>query len=82
MLRAVADGVIRTIAGTGAVGRGVIGTHGVGFGLNDPEDVLATVSGDLLVSDGGNGRVLRILSNGIVELVAGRKDNKLCNQWW
>ena len=65
------DGLIHTVAGTGAPG--FSGDNGLATQatLNEPWDVALTPSGDLLVADKGNARVRRISASGIITTVAG-----------
>ena len=72
------DGRISTVMGTGAPGRAAIGTAARGSPLNDPENVLITPQGDLIITDGDNGRVLRVTADGIVHGLAGRGDTADC----
>jgi hypothetical protein len=49
--------------------------------LDDPENVLATPEG-LLITDGWNGRVIRVDKDGIIQHVAGRSDGNDCASFW
>ena len=49
--------------------------------LDDPENVLATPEG-LLITDGWNGRVIRVDGDGVIRLVAGRSDGSDCSALW
>ena len=50
-------GKIYTVAGKGTTGFSGDGGRAVKAGLNRPVDAVADSSGDLLISDSGNGRV-------------------------
>ena len=76
------DGRVSTVIGTGAPGRAAIGHPAFGQPLNDPENVLVTKAGDIIVADGDNGRVLRITPDGIVHLLAGRGVTDTCGDRW
>lgn len=75
-----AEGRISTLLGlgTGAAGRGAIDAAAQGFGLDDPENVLLDPHGDVIVTDGNNGRVVRVSADGTVHLVAGRGETAPC----
>lgn len=74
-IRAVgADGVIRTIAGTGAAGFGGDGGQAVSAQLLGPRDVAVAPDGSLVVVDSGNGRVRRVGADGIIRSIAGNGD--------
>jgi sugar lactone lactonase YvrE len=72
------DGRISTVMGTGAPGRAAVGGRAQGSQLNDPENVLVTPAGDLIITDGDNGRVLRISSDGRIHNLAGRGETRRC----
>jgi sugar lactone lactonase YvrE len=72
-----ANGIVSTVIGTGAPGRAFVGGVARVSPIDDPENVLATPDG-LFVTDGNNGRVLRISPEGILEPVAGRGDTAAC----
>lgn len=71
------NGIISTVIGTGFPGRALIGGVARGSPVDDPENVLGTAEG-LVVTDGNNGRVIRISDAGIIELVAGRGETVPC----
>jgi sugar lactone lactonase YvrE len=73
-----ARGIISTVMGTGFPGRAQLGGTAHVSPLDDPENVLSTPEG-LIVSDGNNGRVIRISREGIVELVAGMGTTESCS---
>jgi hypothetical protein len=72
-------GIISTVMGTGFPGRAQLGGVARLSPLDDPENVLYTPDG-LIISDGNNGRVIRVSANGIVELVAGRSETEPCSR--
>jgi sugar lactone lactonase YvrE len=74
------SGIITTLIGTGFPGRGLIGGVAARQPLDDPEGVVVTPEG-AIVSDGNNGRVIRVSPAGVVELVAGRGDTRACDYW-
>ena len=76
------DGRISTVMGTGAPGRAVIGERAQGSPLNDPENVLITPAGDLIITDGENGWVLRISDDGRIHKLAGRGETRGCALGW
>jgi sugar lactone lactonase YvrE len=71
------NGIISTVIGTGFPGRAFIGGVARVSPVDDPENVIATADG-LIVSDGNNGRVIRISREGIIESVAGRGETAPC----
>ena len=71
------DGIISTVIGTGFPGRAAIGGVAQRSPVDDPENILVTADG-LIVSDGNNGRVIRVSDDGIIHLVAGRGDIGPC----
>ena len=71
-------GIISTVMGTGFPGKAQLGGTARVSPLDDPENVLYTPKG-LIISDGNNGRVLRISAAGIIELVAGRGTTEPCS---
>jgi hypothetical protein len=72
------NGIISTVMGTGFPGRAQIGGVARVSPLDDPENVLYTDAG-LIVSDGNNGRVLRIGDDGVVQVIAGRSTTEPCD---
>ncbi len=72
------NGLISTVMGTGFPGRAKLGGVARLSPLDDPENVLHTPAG-LVISDGNNGRVIRVSPEGIVELVAGRGTPEACS---
>jgi sugar lactone lactonase YvrE len=76
-----AAGVITTLMGTGFPGRAQVGAVARVSPLDDPEAVLGTADG-VVISDGNNGRVIRVAADGIVRLVAGRSATAPCAPRW
>ena len=74
------DGIISTVIGTGLPGRALIGAVARQSPVDDPENILVAPDG-LIISDGNNGRVIRISDNGIIHLVAGRGEIDPCGKW-
>ncbi|MDJ0656327.1 MAG: hypothetical protein QNJ40_19355 [Xanthomonadales bacterium] len=75
------DGTIDTLLGTGSPGRAEPGKPAAGSPVDDPETVLIR-NGEVIISDGNNGRVLRITVDGVVGEVAGRGDITRCSSRW
>jgi sugar lactone lactonase YvrE len=71
------DGLISTVMGTGFAGHATLGGIARISPLDDPENVLMTADG-LIITDGNNGRVIRVGDDGIVYLVAGRSETSPC----
>jgi len=71
-------GIISTVMGTGHTGTAQLGGVARVSPLDDPENVLYTPEG-LIISDGNNGRVIRVTENGMVELLAGRGTTEPCS---
>jgi uncharacterized protein (TIGR03437 family) len=69
-IRGVANGVITTVAGTGAPDFGGDGGQATSAQLNGPMGVAVDSAGDLYVADFGNNRI-RWVSNGVITTVAG-----------
>jgi RHS repeat-associated protein len=65
------DGVITTIAGTGAAGFGGDGGPATQARLGDPQGVVVAPDGSVYFTDTANRRVRRISSDGIITSVAG-----------
>jgi NHL repeat len=66
-----ADGVITTVAGTGAKGFGGDGDHATTAELNATAGLAIDRAGNLYIADQGNNRVRRIDTNGVITTVAG-----------
>jgi DNA-binding beta-propeller fold protein YncE len=71
------DGLISTVMGTGFPGHATLGGIARMSPLDDPENVLMTPDG-LIITDGNNGRVVRVGNDGVVYLVAGRSETAPC----
>ena len=65
------DGIIRTIAGTGATGYS--GDHGPATQakLNDPKGIVYDAAGNLYIADTSNDRIRKVDANGIITTVVG-----------
>ena len=75
------DGIISTVIGTGFPGKAQLGGVARVSPVDDPESVLIT-GGGLIVSDGNNGRVIRVGDDGMIYLVAGRSETAPCTARW
>ncbi|MDJ0861130.1 MAG: hypothetical protein QNJ82_02695 [Gammaproteobacteria bacterium] len=75
------NGIISTVIGTGFPGRAQIGGVAHLSPVDDPENVLFTPDG-LILSDGNNGRIIRVSRDGIIHLVAGRGETAPCIRLW
>jgi sugar lactone lactonase YvrE len=71
------EGVISTIAGTGASGFSGDNGPAVNAMLNEPRSVAADSSGNIYISDFQNSRIRKIDKNGIISTYAGNGD--CCN---
>ncbi|MFJ2436080.1 RICIN domain-containing protein [Streptomyces anulatus] len=69
--RVGSDGVIRTVAGTGAAGSGGDGGPAAKAQLNQPFGVAVDGDGTLYVAEFGGHRVRRVGSDGVISTVAG-----------
>ena len=65
------DGVIRTVAGTGAAGSSGDGAAATSAQLNDPVAVVATAQGEIYIAEYGGNRVRKVLADGTIQSVAG-----------
>ncbi len=63
------SGLAQVVLGTGAGGRGAPTGPGTGVSLNEPSGIAITRAGDVIVTDTGNNRVLRLARDGSVSLV-------------
>jgi sugar lactone lactonase YvrE len=75
------DGIISTVIGTGFPGRALVGGLARHSPVDDPENILVVADG-LIISDGNNGRVIRVSDDGIIHLVAGRGETGPCAPIW
>ncbi len=69
------DGLITTVAGTGAGDFSGDGGSAAKAGLNSPRGVAVDVKGDLYIADWGNLRVRRVGQDGIITTYAGTGTN-------
>ena len=65
------DGVISAFIGNGLPGFAAEGVPANQAQLNDPENLLLLGDGSMLITDGDNGRVLRVKPDGAVQPFAG-----------
>lgn len=70
-IRVVRNGIISTVAGTGAKGFGGDGGRALAASLNTPQKIAVAPDGTLFVADRGNGRVRMIDSAGVISTIAG-----------
>ncbi len=63
--------IISTVAGNGTAGFSGDGGAATGASLFNPFAVAVDGSGDLLIADGGNNRVRKVASNGIITSIGG-----------
>ena len=71
-VRRITNGIIRTIAGTGTAGFTGDGGAGTSATFNFPASLSRNASNELFIADGGNSRIRKLGTNGIVTTVAGR----------
>ncbi|EGX58200.1 hypothetical protein SZN_18986 [Streptomyces zinciresistens K42] len=69
--KVTADGVISTVAGTGAAGFGGDGGPAAAARLNSPVGVALDSAGTLYICDYGNHRVRKMTADGVISTVAG-----------
>ncbi|MBX6390682.1 MAG: serine/threonine protein kinase, partial [Frankia sp.] len=65
------DGVIQTIAGTGAPGFSGDGGPATEAMLREPRGVAVDDAGNVYITDGGNNRIRRVDPNGVITTIAG-----------
>ena len=70
VVRKVSGGNISTVAGTGTAGFSGDGGQATSATLNQPSDVAVDASGNILITDAGNGRLRKIASGGIITTLA------------
>jgi sugar lactone lactonase YvrE len=70
-VRIVRDGIVTTLAGSGASGFGGDGAAGAAAMLNTPHKIAAAADGRVFIADRANGRVRVIDANGSIRTVAG-----------
>src|SRR6185503_6964194 len=73
-VRIVRDGIVTTLAGSGASGFGGDGAAGAAAMLNTPHKIAAAVDGRVFIADRANGRVRVIGATGSIRTVAGGDD--------
>jgi len=66
-----ADGLIRTVAGTGAAAFGGDGGAAVAASLDRPEGLFVLPDGGFLIADTGNNRIRKVGADGVITTVAG-----------
>jgi len=71
------SGTVSTLAGNGRLGESVEGTISDRAPLNDPEDILVMHDGRILIADGDNRRIRKILSNGKMYAFAGKRRGRI-----
>jgi uncharacterized protein (TIGR03437 family) len=67
-----ASGVIRTVAGNGTAGFSGDGGPATSAQLNGPLGIAVDAAGNLYIADGGNSRIRRVNSAGVISTIAGR----------
>ncbi len=65
------NGVITTVAGTGANAFGADGGYAVDTPLSIPRDVEAAPGGGFLIAESGSNRIRRVAANGVITTIAG-----------
>ncbi|HEX4998513.1 MAG TPA: hypothetical protein VFY29_09810, partial [Terriglobia bacterium] len=65
------DGRIRTVAGTGEAGFSGDGGPATAAKLQSPVRVAVDAAGNLYIADGGNARIRKVASTGVISTVAG-----------
>ena len=65
------SGIITTFAGTGTAGFYGDGGQATLAQLNNPQGLTADISGNIFISDGGNQRIRKVTSSGIISTYAG-----------
>ncbi len=68
------DGIITTVAGSGAAGSAGDGGRAVDAELNEPVDVALFPDGSFLIADNANHRIRRVAPDGIITTVVGTGD--------
>lgn len=69
--RVATNGVITTVAGTGAAGMGGDGGPATSARLNLPRAVAVDANGNLFIADRGNNRIRKVQANGTISTIAG-----------
>ena len=70
------DGVISRVAGTGHMGLAEEGAQGVRAPLKDPDNLVVLSDGTVLITDGDNGRVVALETDGSLHRFAGQRSQK------
>ena len=65
------DGTVETVAGIGAFGFSGDGGRATAAALSSPSGVAVDTSGNLFISDLGNGRIRKVTSDGVITTIAG-----------
>ena len=65
------DGIISTVAGTGARGFSGDGGPATAASLSSPRGIAVTADGGFLIADTGNSRIRRVAPDGVISTVAG-----------
>src|SRR6185503_12213127 len=65
------DGIISTVAGTGARGFGGDSGPAVNAALYQPKDVAVDATGNIYIPDWGNNRIRKVDASGVINTVAG-----------
>jgi sugar lactone lactonase YvrE len=65
------DGIITTVAGTGARGFSGDGGPAINATVNEPTDVALDAAGNLYIADAGNVRIRKVAADGIIATIAG-----------
>src|SRR5262249_54272201 len=65
------DGIINTIAGSGAVGNGGDGGQAISAELNEPRGLAIDPAGNVYIADSLNHRVRRVTPAGVISSIAG-----------
>jgi sugar lactone lactonase YvrE len=68
------DGMIATVAGSGAEGFGGDGGPAVQARLNGPQGVVVDTAGNVYIADAGNNRIRKVARDGTISTIAGSAD--------
>jgi hypothetical protein len=71
VLEVLADGTVRTLAGTGKAGYSGDGGPATGARLNEPSGVGVDQMGNVYLSDTGNNRLRQVAPSGVISTIAG-----------
>lgn len=72
------DGIVSTVMGTGELGLAEVGDRARGSPLNDPENLMVLDDGSMIIVEGANARIIRVMPDGIVRHVAGTGARERC----